>query len=168
MSNSKRSLSYTNGCTLKSTRTEGINMIQSYGLDSNNHAVYKLNYHLLLTIKYRRKVITHQIGKLLEETFKQLQDAHQIQLQEIGYEQDHVHYLFTAAPTTNLSKFINAYKSSTSRKIRERYPNVKEKLWKGQLWSNSYFLTTTGGTPLEIIQQYIANQDYMKEGKNNE
>lgn len=138
-------------------------MKRSHQLDTNNHAVYKLNYHLIITTKYRRKVLDHDIGKILENTFLKLQTNHKIELQEIGYEQDHVHYLFTAAPDTNISKFINAYKSSTSRQIRSQYPKIKEKLWNGQLWSNSYFLTTTGGAPLEIVKEYIATQDYMKE-----
>lgn len=138
-------------------------MKRSYNLDTNNHAVYKLNYHLIITTKYRKKVLNHEIGKILEDTFKKLQGNHKIELQEIGYEQDHAHYLFTAAPDTNISKFINAYKSSTSRQIRSQHPEIKEKLWNGQVWSNSYFLTTTGGAPLEIIKEYIATQDYMQE-----
>lgn len=132
-----------------------------YDLDTNNHSVYKLNYHFIITTKYRRKVINHKIGKLLEDTFKKLSQNYGIQLQEIGYEQDHVHYLFTAAQNSGLTKFINVYKSSTSRQIRNKHPQVKKKLWKGQFWSNSYFLTTTSGAPLESIKEYISSQAYM-------
>lgn len=140
-------------------------MIKSYGLDTNNHSVYKLNYHLIITTKYRQEVITHEMSKMLTDTFETIGKKYSVCLKEIGYEKDHVHFLFSASPTTELSKFINVYKSATSRKLRASFPNIKKKLWNGVLWSPSYFLVTAGGAPLEIIRQYIQDQGYMNEEK---
>lgn len=138
-------------------------MIKSYGLDSNNHSVYKLNYHFIITTKYRRKVITHDIAAHLKDTFTKIQGKYNVELSEFGYEQDHIHILFTAAPNTELSKFINTYKSATSRTTRSKFPQVKKRLRNGTFWSHSYFLTTTGGAPLDIVKQYIQDQGYMNE-----
>lgn len=125
--------------------------------------VIKLNYHLVITTKYRRKVINTEIGKLIKQIFCEIQPRYGITLQEIGHEQDHVHILFTASPNSEISKFINVFKSSTSRRIRNAHPEVKEKLWCGKLWSPSYFLVTTGGAPLDVIKKYVQDQGHKKD-----
>ena len=71
-------------------------------------------------------------------------------------------YLFTAKPNTELSKFINAYKSASSRRIKNEFQKSRKKLWKEFFWSQSYCLLTVGGAPLEILKKYIETQ-----GKNN-
>ena len=55
-------------------------------------------------------------------------------------------------------KFVNSYKSTSSRLIKKEYPEIKDKLWKSQFWKIGYFITTTGGANIKIIKQYIENQ----------
>ena len=59
---------------------------------------------------------------------------------------------------TELTKFINAYKSASSRLIKRDFPKVKQFLWKGMFWSKSFCLLTTGGAPIDVIKKYIQNQ----------
>ena len=73
-------------------------------------------------------------------------------------DEDHTHILFKARPTTDLSKFVNSLKGSTSKAIQHRYPEVKEKLWKGKFWSPSYCLITTGQVTLDQLKRYVENQ----------
>lgn len=127
-------------------------------LDSNNHSVFLLYYHLVLIIKYRRKVINEDISIRLKEIFEYIQLNYNIALQEWNHDKDHIHILFTAQPNTEISKFINAYKSASSRLIKKEYPIIKKKLWKEYFWSRGYCLLTTGGAPIEIIKKYIENQ----------
>lgn len=127
-------------------------------LDSNNHSVFKMYFHLVLVTKYRKKVIDDDICDYLKERFEIIGRNYNLHLQEMNHEYDHVHILFKGEPKSNISKFINAYKSSTSRKVKELYPGVKEKLWKSQFWSQSFCLITTGGAPLEVIKEYIKSQ----------
>ncbi|MCI0660340.1 MAG: transposase [Acidobacteria bacterium] len=35
---------------------------------------------------------------------------------------------------------------------------MKTRLWKGHLWSPSYFVVTVGGAPLEVIKKYVETQ----------
>lgn len=79
-------------------------------------------------------------------------------LEEWNHDQDHVHIMFRAHPNTEMSKFINAYKSASSRLIKKDFPEVRRKLWKEMFWSRSYCLLTTGGAPIETIRKYIENQ----------
>ncbi len=71
---------------------------------------------------------------------------------------DHIHILFKAQPNSELSKFINTYKSASSRRIKKAFPDVRKKLWKEMFWSRSFCLLTTGGSPMEVVKKYIDNQ----------
>jgi len=82
-------------------------------LDTNKHSVFLLYYHLILVTKYRRKVIDSNISEILREMFIKIGKNYGITLLEWGSEEDHVHCLFKEKPTTQLSKFINAYKSAS-------------------------------------------------------
>ena len=66
--------------------------------------------------------------------------------------------MFKAHPNTEISKFINAYKSASSRLIKKNYPEVRKKLWEEYFWSQSFCLLTTGEAPIEVIQKYIETQ----------
>ncbi len=66
--------------------------------------------------------------------------------------------MFKAQPKTELTKFINAYKSASSRLIKRDFPRVKKFLWKEMFWSKSFCLLTTGGAPIDVIKKYIQNQ----------
>ncbi len=127
-------------------------------LDNNNHSVFLLYYHLVLVTKYRRKVIDDNISNRLKEIFEKIQNNYNITLQEWNHDKDHVHILFKAHPNSEISKFINAYKSASSRLIKKEYPKIKEQLWKEYFWSRSYCLLTTGGAPIEVIKKYIESQ----------
>ena len=126
--------------------------------DSNAHSVFLLNYHLILVVKYRRKVFDDTISERAKEIFSRIAPNYNISLQEWGHDEDHVHILFRAHPKTAISKFINAYKSASSRLLKKEYPSIREKLWKEQFWSQSFCLLTTGGAPLEIVKEYIQTQ----------
>jgi len=127
-------------------------------LDTNNHSVFLLYYHLVLVTKYRRKVIDNNISNRLKEIFEKIQGNYNITLQEWNHDKDHIHILFKAHPNTELSKFINAYKSASSRLIKKEYPKIKKQLWKEYFWSRSYCLLTTGGASIEVIKKYIEKQ----------
>ena len=131
-------------------------------LDSNNHSVFSLNYHLVLVIKYRKKVFNDEKSNYAKDIFERIGSNYNISLIEWHHDKDHVHILFKAHPNTELSKFINAYKSASSRLIKRDFPEIKPQLWKEMFWSKSYCLITTGGVSIETIKKYIQSQ-----GQNN-
>jgi putative transposase len=129
---------------------------------TNNHSVFLLQYHMIFVIKYRRKVLTIEISNRLKEIFENIAEKYKIELVDFNHDIDHLHMLFQAEPKSELTKFINAYKSASSRLIKKEFPEIKKKLWKEAFWSRSFFLATTGGVTLEVLKQYVENQ-----GKNN-
>lgn len=127
-------------------------------LDINSHSVFSLNYHLVMVTKYRRDVIDDNISNRLKEIFLYIQANYNIDLIEWNHDNDHVHILFKANPNTPISKFINTYKSASSRLIKKEFPYIKNKLWESSFWSKSFCLISTGGVTIDIIKKYIENQ----------
>ena len=88
-------------------------------MDHNAHSVYLLYYHLVMVVKYRRKIIDEQISDRAKEIFEYIAPNYGIVLEEWNHDIDHVHVMFRAQPKTEISKFINAYKSASSRLIKK-------------------------------------------------
>ena len=97
--------------------------------DSNTHSVFRLNYHLVLVIKYRRKVIDDEISNMLKGIFEYIEPKYNIILEDWNHDADHVHLLLRGSPNTEISKFINAYKSASSRLIKKEFPFIRKQLW---------------------------------------
>ena len=111
-----------------------------------------------MVVKYRRKVIDDDISARAKEIFEYIAPNYGIVLEEWNHDIDHVHVMFRAQPKTEISKFINAYKSASSRLIKKEYPQIRSKLWKEAFWSQSFCLITIGGAPIEVIRKYIESQ----------
>ena len=126
--------------------------------DSNNHSVFMLQYHLVLVTKYRKRVINDTISVRLREIFDYIASNYNISVEEWNHDEDHVHILFRAHPNSELSKFINAYKSASSRLIKKEIPTFRNHLWKEMFWSRSFCLITTGGVSADVIRRYIQTQ----------
>ena len=123
-----------------------------------------LHYHLIMCIKYCNKVIDDAISNRLKEIFVKIASTYNITLEEWNYDIDHVHILFRGQPNTELSKFINAYKSASSRLVKNEFPRLRKSLFKEMFWSQSFCLLTTGDVTVDIIKQYIQSQG-KKDGK---
>ena len=127
-------------------------------LRNNNHSVFAIHFHLILVVKYRKKVINDEISERLKEIFRSIEGNYNIALEEWNFDLDHVHILFRSEPNSNISKFINAYKSASSRLIKKEYPSIKSRLYKEAFWSQSFCLISTGGANIETIKKYIESQ----------
>ena len=131
-------------------------------LDTNAHSVFLLHYHLILVVKYRRQVFTDEISEHAKEIFEYIAPSYKIELVEWNHDKDHVHILFKGQPKTEISKFINAYKSASSRLLKKEFPGIRQRLWKEMFWSQSFCLLSSGGAPIDVVKQYIENQGQKK------
>jgi putative transposase len=123
------------------------------------HCVFKMHVHLVFVTKYRRGVFTKAILDDLQEIFASVCTDFEAELVEFDGEDDHVHLLVEYPPKVAVSKLVNSLKGVSSLLIRKKnYPSIKKKLWGNALWSPSYFAGSCGGAPLEIIRQYIEQQ----------
>ena len=118
----------------------------------NNHSVFAIYYQLVLVTKNRMPIFNDEIVNFNIEKFKQLSKPYLIEIYDYSYEADHMHIKFKAHPKSEISKFINAYKSSTSRLIKKEFKNVEAE---DGLWEKTYFLITEGVPSKDMIMHYI-------------
>jgi putative transposase len=127
-------------------------------LESNNNGVYSLNYHLIFVTKYRRRVLTEEKLPLLDTLIFKVAEEFNVNIKGIGSDMDHVRVLFSCQPTLKITMFIKKLKGISSRGLRQHYPQLLDKVYKQHLWSNSYFLCSTCGAKIDVIEKYIQNQ----------
>lgn len=121
-----------------------------------------LHYHLIMCIKYRNKVINDEISNRLKEIFEIIAPKYNITLEEWNHDIDHVHILFRGQPNTEISKFINAYKSASSRLIKKEFPQIRKSLWKEMFWSQNLIEFANLDDEIPSNEGYIKEKDIIK------
>lgn len=126
----------------------------------SGNAVFALNYHLVIVVKYRKQVFTNdRIISDLKQLVCDVANNHKVNIiaQECGV--DHIHILFSCKPTCDITVFVNSLKGYTSRILRERYnKELSSQLYGDAFWSPSYFLATAGNVSIDTLHNYINNQ----------
>lgn len=125
-------------------------------IKSNNNVVYRCTYHVVWCPKYRRNVITDGVDVRFKEIAAEVCTERGADLIEIETMPDHVHMLVGVDPQFGIHRLVKLVKGRSSRLLRQEFPQLRRRL--PTLWTNSYFVATVGGAPLEIIKQYVANQ----------
>lgn len=132
--------------------------MENQQIRSGRHCVFNMHVHLVFVTKYRKDVFTKPMLDAMKEMFKKVCLNFEAELTEFNGEDDHVHLLINYPPKVAVSNLVNSLKGVSSRHLRKDFPEIKNKLWGGSLWSPSYFASSCGGAPLEIIKQYIEQQ----------
>ena len=118
-----------------------------------------LLYHVVLTIKFRREVLTDGVVKTFTHLCLEIQHRYDINFIEIGTDDDHVHMLVQATPTASPSELVQTIKSITAKHLFKLHPEVKRMLWGGQFWTRGYYVNTVGQhATAETIRKYVAKQ----------
>jgi putative transposase len=124
---------------------------------SNNNVVYSCKYHVVWCPKYRRKVLVGAIAERLKELIEIRCSEINAEILEMEIMPDHVHLLIEVDPQFGINQAIRSIKWFSSHSLRNEFQTLKTRL--PTLWTNSYFVSTVGGAPLEVIKQYIQNQE---------
>lgn len=127
-------------------------------LKRNSNAVYLLNYHIILVVKYRRKVFDNDtIIERAKELMRKISSENDVDVinQECG--DDHIHLMVSTKPTLQLTKYINLLKGHSSRALRKEF-DISEQLYGDSFWSDSYYIATCGNVSLDTLYNYIDNQ----------
>ena len=121
--------------------------------------VYNINYHVVWSVKYRRKILSPEIEKYLKALVQQIAEdkGFTVHLFETG-EGDHIHCFVSAPPKMSVTNIVKYLKGITGRKLFEQFPEIRRKLWKGELWNHSYYVETIGSVSEENIRRYIERQ----------
>lgn len=122
-------------------------------------SVCNINYHVVWSVKYRKKILSEEIEQCLKKIAIQVanEKGFTIELIECG-ECDHVHCFITAPPKLSVTQIVKYLKGITGRKLLEKYPELREQLYKGELWNHSYYCETIGSVSEDNIKRYIERQ----------
>jgi len=113
---------------------------------------------LVFLTKYRHGVFDGEAIQTLRTIFAKVCADFDAALIEMDGEDDHVHLLVEYPPKVAVSHLVNSLKGVSSRLLRKERPDIEPRYWKGTLWSPSYFAASCGGAPIQIIRQYIEQQ----------
>ncbi len=118
-----------------------------------------LLYHLVLPVKYRRKVVNDQVGESLKVVCLEISKRYEMRFVEIGCDEDHVHFLVQSVPSVSVTEIVTTIKSLTAREIFGMHPEIKKLLWGGNFWTSGYYANTVGSHGTEdVIQNYVQAQ----------
>ena len=127
---------------------------------SSARSISDMKAHLVLTTKYRRKVLTSAMIDRLKEVVIDLCSKWDCKAIEFNGEENHIHLLFQYYPQMELSKFVGNLKSVTSRKLRQEFSiEINSFYQKKVLWNESYFIASCGGVTISTLKKYIQNQN---------
>ena len=126
---------------------------------SNSTIVCSCKYHVVWCPKYRRKVLLGEVESRFKEIILQACAEVRVDIIEMEVMPDHVHLLLEVDPQYGIHRVVKMLKGRTSKILRSEFKSIKSRL--PSLWTNSYFVSTVGGAPLEVIKQYIEQQKHV-------
>ena len=126
---------------------------------SNRNVVYSCKYHVIWCPKYLRPVLVDQPEERLKSIINEVCIESNAELIEMEVMPDHVHLLVEVDPQFGIHKLIKKIKGRSSRFLRAEFRHLRSRL--PTLWTNSYFVSTVGGAPIEVIKQYVENQKHV-------
>lgn len=129
----------------------------STALRRERHSVSDLKIHLVCVTKYRKSILTPGSLAVIEKSFTEVAKKMDFQILEFNGESDHIHALIELPPKLSVSQMVNALKGVSSRRYGQS--GYLKPYGKEALWSPSYFVSSVGGAPIEILKQYIKNQE---------
>lgn len=124
--------------------------------NSNKNIVYSCKYHIVWCSKYRRPVLEGPIADRLKEIIRAVCEECRLSLLEMEVMPDHVHLLLEVDPQFGVHKAVKRIKGRSSRLLRAEFPSLRSRL--PTLWTNSYFISTVGGSPMAAVKEYIEKQ----------
>ncbi len=123
------------------------------------HCAYQTHFHIVFPVKYRRALLQAPVVQTIKETALGLQERYDMELERIGYDQDHIHLLCSLHPKYSPGGFVRIFKSVTAKQLFQRFPKLKQELWGGEFWSDGYYIATVGERgDWSVVEKYIREQ----------
>ena len=128
-------------------------------IKKNRTNVYKVLYHLAFTTKYRKEIFNNcNKQKEMKKILLCYCDKHNIRVDDLEIMPDHIHMIISFEPKYSISTIVKMIKGSSARLWFKKHPEDKHKIYKGHLWTNSYYIGTIGDMSKEIVSNYVKNQ----------
>lgn len=123
------------------------------------HVVYKCDYHIVFTPKYRFRILTGEVGSAIEQDLRHVCAWKEVEIDEMSVQADHVHMVVSIPPRLSVSDFMGVLKGKTAIRLFKSHPNLKKKpYWGNHFWARGYFVNTVGINE-EMIRRYVKYQE---------
>ena len=126
------------------------------------HGVFLLTYHIVLVTKYRKPVISDEIGNYLKDYAGHLAGLMGGELISAETDVDHIRLLISRPPDVAPGNAVRNLKTQMSKYVHlnpEYMEHVHKYLYgDAPLWSSSYFIATAGSVSMETVKSYIESQ----------
>ena len=127
------------------------------------HCSYRIRYHTVFVLKYRKQLISADVFDFLKSVFHGISERYFLNFHAIGTDSDHLHTLVEAAPRYAPSRVMQICKSITAIQAFKQFPNLKDELWGGEFWSDGGHIDTVGdGYDVKAMEEYILRQGISK------
>ena len=131
------------------------------GIRRTKHAVYDIKYHLVWIPKYRKGVLSGEVGEYLKEVFQRIAEEYELVIDTMEVMEDHVHIFVEVPPRYSPARVVQIMKSISAREVFKEYPEIRKQLWAGELWNDGYFVRSVGDkVTADIIRKYIKYQTH--------
>jgi putative transposase len=123
------------------------------------HSRFDLKYHFVWIPKYRKAVLSGEVGIRLRSLVREICRTLEIEIVEGSVSRDHVHVLLSCPPNLSPSKIMQVIKGKTSRKLLAEFKHLQKQFWGRHLWARGYFVASSGNVTDEVIREYIRQQE---------
>jgi len=124
-----------------------------------SHCTYRIRYHIVFVVKYRKNLLTSEVFDFLKSICKGIEQRYYLRFDALGSDGDHLHIVVEGAPRYAPSRILQICKSILAIQIFKQFPELKEELWGGEFWSDGGHIDTVGdGQGLEAVKKYVKNQ----------
>ena len=128
-------------------------------LERGHHCVYQTHYHIVFPVKYRKALLSKEIGLAILEISVEISERYEIGFERIGCDVNHIHVLCSFHPKYSIGETVRKFKSITARELFRRFPELRKELWGGEFWSDGYYVGTVGeGGSWTVVEKYVRQQ----------
>ena len=124
------------------------------------HTVYEIHLHLVWITKYRRKVLTSEVGIRVRDMIREICSQQEVTIFKGHVSKDHVHLFVSIPPQVTISRFLQRLKGKTAYKLLHEFPHLRKKFWGGHIWARGYFCCSSGNVTDDAIVEYIETQSH--------
>lgn len=127
-------------------------------INKKTSAVYDIRYHIIFVTKYRRKIFVGNVIPFLSELLHKIAKKRLVQIQSLSIQADHIHFFLLADPLKAPYDYVKSFKGITGLRLFQQFPYLRRELYKGKIWSPSYWISSVGAVSAETVKHYIENQ----------
>lgn len=126
---------------------------------TSSHSRFDLKYHFVWVTKYRKGILTGEVGIRLRDIVREICRTNEIEILQGSVSSDHVHVLLSCPPNLSPSKIMQYIKGKSSRKLLMEFKHLQRQYWGRHLWARGYFVASSGNVTDEAIMEYIRQQE---------